>query len=140
MGKGHYVAGFAPDAYDPWTPPSIISDWPTVWVLSEAWIKGEEVSHKRLHGYSTLTEAEEAAKEKAEACIETPPTSKFGISWETVFLYGPFTQESVYILSEFGEDVCDQVRDFQFTLAMDLLLPCTLALKSLTPEFRRMVY
>ena len=130
------VDGFGPGLYNPWTPPNVLADWPTIWASVEAFVADEEIFPIEMSWHSTLADAEK----DASACGATPPARACATHGERVFLYGPFTQESVHIMRYAGDDAWGLISDIQFTMAMELLLHCTVALKILTPELRRMIY
>ena len=130
------VDGFGTAFYDPWMPPKVLADWPTIWASMEALVADDKIFPIKLCLHSTVAEAEK----DASACRVTPLALARETRWQRVFLYGPFTQESVHILQHFEDDAWAVISDIQITMAMDLLLHCTLALKILTPELRRMIY
>ena len=145
----HRVDGFGTEVYDHWVPPRcILCDWPTVWATMESVVDWTCVSPVAICFHHSLDEARAHAEEDAKAwldkwtarCRLAADSQQRNIFWTRKFLYGPFTQEAAHILSQFHADIWDQIYAFQMEMAWDFLLPCGVALKTLTLELRRVIY
>ena len=130
------VDGFGTESHEDWIPLNVLSDWPPIWASLESLVRFDEVIPIEMRLHTAMFDAET----DTNAIGKKPLAIAHGSLWERIFLYGPLTRESLHILRDFGNDVWGAIYDFQIEIAMDLLLPCTLALKSLTPELRRRIY
>ena len=130
------VDGFGTESNEHLTPPYILPDWPPIWASMETLVRFDAIIPIEMNLHPTMSDAETDTNTSGM----TPLAMANGNLWERMFLYGPLTQASVHILHDFGNDVWNSISHFRIEIAMDLLLPCTLALKTLTPELRRMIY